>query len=218
MKLKSRNFIIEILIILFVVGVLIGNTIVNRTFQIPGTQWNITTAFPLFAGIMIVSDILVEVLGKKNFIRVIFYGFGANLIMALIYTIVCLVPTTDDFTRNAYNLVIGQTLLVFIASLTAYLVSSFANAGIMWLMKAKDGDKKFKLRAWLSTVTGQIVDNGIFFILGLGVLLGLPFIVVLTLFITNTVFEVVLETACLPLTHALVKRIKSLPVEIGYYD
>jgi len=208
--MKRKN-VIDLLTILFVVGIIIGNTIVNRTFQIGNTGWFITSAFVFFAGIMVISDILVEVLGKKEFTRILFYGFGTNLIVAIVYTLVTHLPTNDVFTADAYNLVLGQSLPIVIMSLIAYLASNYSNAAVMWAMKAKHGQKHFKLRAWLSTLVGQLVDNGLFFILGLGVIVGVPMQIVLTVFVTNCIFEVLEETLLLPFTHKLVKVIESLP-------
>jgi len=209
-KMKKQNAI-ELMTILFIVGIIIGNTIVNRTFQIGNTGWFITSAFVFFAGIMVISDILVELVGKKQFTRIVLYGFGTNLLVAVVYTIVTHLPTNDAFTTDAYNLVLGQSLPIVIMSLVAFVASNFANAGVMWAMKARHGQKHFKLRAWLSTLAGQFVDNSIFFILGLGVVVGIPMHIVLTVFVTNCIFEIAEESLLLPVTHKLVKVIQRLP-------
>lgn len=209
---KSKRSIIELLTIVFVVSIIIANTIVGKTWKpFPGINFEVTAAFLFFIFPMIVGDILAEVLPKRDFNKVILYGFGANLLMAIVYTLVTIIPNPDSFVMDAYNLVLGQSLLVFIASMTGYLLGSYTNALIFWALKAKHGENNFKLRAWVSTILGQIVDNFFFGIIALYFAFKMPFEVVLIIFISETVLEIIIETLFLPITHALVKRYRKLP-------
>lgn len=208
---KSKKIFIEVLTILFVSSILISNTIVGKTWKpIPVLDFEITAAFLFFVFPMIIGDILAEILPRKEVKKVIFYGFLMNCVMALVYTFTAKIPNSDSEIMNAYNLVLGQSFIVFFASMSGYLLGSMTNALVMWALQSRHGENKFKFRAWVSTVIGQTTDNILFLSIALGIGFGMPFKNILIIFLSETILEIIIETLCLPFTHKLVEKYKKL--------
>lgn len=209
--MKTKQGIYEIITALFVAMVLIMNTVASRVWKLPG-DYVVSSAIIMAIFSMVVGDILAEVYTKKQVKKVILLGFIANFIMSSYYTIVNglpIVPGTETMV-NAFQITLGTTFRIFFASLSGYLVSQFANAGVMFFMKerAKNG-KGYHIRAFISTVIGQVLDNGLFlFIAFLGIL---PIEVILGMLLLQTTFEIIVETFMLPISGFIAKKIKELP-------
>ena len=77
------------------------------------------------------------------------------------------------------NFVFGIAPSIAVASLTAFLVGSFLNAYVMSKMKLRDGDKRFSLRAVVSTLVGESADSLIFFPIAFLGLIPIPNLLIL---------------------------------------
>lgn len=204
--MKKEN-LYAILVAVFTASILIGNTVVNKFFHVFG-DFYLTPAVFLFPIPMIIGDIVSESYSKKHLRNMIFIGFAMNLFMSMMYLITIKIPT-DGFTDEAYQYVLGSSFRILVASLSGYLVSGFTNASIMWFMKSRSKNGKgFSIRAFVSTLFGQAVDNFTFgFIAFLGIL-PLSTIALMTAF--EVVVEILIETILLPFTHMLQKKVKML--------
>jgi hypothetical protein len=57
----------------------------------------------------------------------------------------------------------GMALIVCCASMLSFVLGSMANAWVMHRMHQIDGERRFSLRAIVSTIAGESVDSLIFF-------------------------------------------------------
>lgn len=180
---------------------------------------------------MLISDLLAEVYGwKKSFII-----SSVSYTVALFFVLVLwgttglpgLVFGQDGFPVEAYNTIFGQQWSILIGSALAYYAGIFFNAFVMGKMQEKvrkeDNDTKLKFfaRCILSTVIGQLIDNGLFFLIAympnaidpVGTGWGTAEIVwsyIWQQILAAWVIEVGIETAIFPLTHFLVKKVEKL--------
>lgn len=162
-------------------------------------------------------------------------GFNGN-----VYDIFGIMDTAEDpfagiagFVKNdgfeaSYNTVFAGSYVIIIASAIAYYVGIFFNCFIMGKMQkkaeesGKDNSGKRFGRFLLSTVVGQTLDNGIFFLIPMIVILIAPalkqgalnpwswtYVGIQTA--AAFVIEIAYEAIFFPLTNFLTKRVKKLP-------
>lgn len=194
---------------------------------------------------MITSEIMSEVYGwKKGFvISSVAYtvcllftlildfttkiGFAGNVYA--LYDDPFLLYDIDAFTAS-YNTVFAGSYVIIIASAVAYYLGIFFNCYIMGKMQQKaiesgrdNAGKRFG-RFVLSTVVGQTLDNGVFFIIPMLVILIAPALqqgalapwdwtYVWQQVLAAFVIEIAYEIIFFPLTNFLTKKVEALPEE-----
>ena len=112
----------------------------------------------------ILGDIIIEFYGKKVAKSVIFSSLLLNILAALVFWAVCLLPpfTGTEEMQNSITNVLGFAPRIIIGSLTAYLFSQFSNNFIFEKIKKKTGSKLFLVRALGSSVVAHFLDSLVF--------------------------------------------------------
>lgn len=180
---------------------------------------------------MLIGDLLCECYGwKKSFIiSSVSYTVALFFVLVLWGTTAMpgLVFGQEGFPVDAYNTIFGQQWSILIGSALAYYAGIFFNAFVMGKMQQKavesgtDNNWKFFARCILSTVVGQLIDNGLFFLIAYmpnvidpeGTGWGTSTIVwnyIWQQILAAWVIEVGTEILVFPLTHLLVKKAQKL--------
>lgn len=163
---------------------------------------------------MLIMDILIECYGKKKGIKIPAFIF---LLQGLFFGLAALiVATRPDFLifrttatgADIFSTTFGDTFRVWGGSVLANYAGFLVNSLTMYAMKkrmpASNKWYGFAIRAILSSMLGQFVDNAIFMYVGLGmwdwVSIGL-----------RQLTEVGMEVIFLPITILLVNKINKLP-------
>ena len=137
----------------------------------------------------------------------IWVGFAMNFFVVLMGQIAVALPAASYWEgEEGFNFVFGLAPRIAVASFTAFLVGSFLNAYVMSKMKLRDGDKRFSLRAVLSTLVGESAGSLIFFPIAFAGIISLPNL--LTLIGVQIVLKTLYEIIALPVTVRVVKYIK----------
>ncbi len=167
----------------------------------------VTSAIVVFPLSYIVGDVLTEVYGYAVARRVIWAGFGANLVMVIAIYLGGLLPAAADWEhQDAYDTILGFTGRLLVASFIAYVIGSFTNAIILARLKVMTEGRMLWLRTISSTIGGQALDSFFFtFIAFLGVLSTGD---VWRIFFVEWFTKVVYETVATPLTYAVVTFLK----------
>ena len=117
----------------------------------------------------IFGDILTEVYGYGRDRRVIWAGFGALAFASVMSVVVLsLKPAADPFnTEYQKHLegVFGNTPRIMMASMLAFWSGSFANSYVLAKMKIWTGGKWLWTRTIGSTLVGELVDSGLFYVI-----------------------------------------------------
>jgi uncharacterized integral membrane protein (TIGR00697 family) len=172
-----------------------------------------TLLFPLS---YIFGDILTEVYGYKKSKQVIWLGFFSALMMALVLMLVGKLPSASDWNnQDAYNLILGSTPRIILASLVAYFCGEFINSFILAKMKILTKGKWLWTRTVGSTLVGEFIDSLIFVVIAFAGIL--PTSLLITLIISNYIFKTLIEILFTPLTYKIVKFLKSREGE-DFYD
>jgi len=170
----------------------------------------------LFPLVYIFGDILTEVYGYARARRVIWIGFGMNLLAVITFWIVGKLPAEATWGLQAsYDNILGIVWRISLASLVAYLVGEFSNSYILAKLKVKMQGKKLWLRAIGSTLVGQFLDTTIFLLIAFA---GVwPWELILSIWIANYIFKIVIEIVLLPVTYRVVKLLK-VKERVDVYD
>lgn len=172
-----------------------------------------TLLFPLS---YIFGDILTEVYGYKKAKNVIWLGFFMALLMSLVFIIVGKLPPAPDWNnQNAYEMILGLTPRIVLASLLAYLAGSFSNSFILAKMKIWTKGKMLWVRTISSTLVGEFLDSILFIIIAFWGIL--PNSLLVTLIISNYLFKTAVEIIFTPATYKIVRFLKKRENE-DYFD
>lgn len=227
------SLVFVIYCIVAVVSLLLSNIVVVKNFsffelKVRGYEISLTSSLIVFPIIYICSDIFSEVYGYHWSRITSWFSFIMNIFMVLIFEITIALPGSNETVSEAFKTVLGSSIGILAASLTAYMFGDLFNDVVFELMKKKDTRKtngSFIARSLVSSLCGEVVDTGIF----------LPVLFFITKQFGSTVTDfsqlvvIVLIQACMkvlmeivlsPLTIFLVhwtqryeKRLASLPAE-----
>jgi queuosine precursor transporter len=167
----------------------------------------------------IFGDILTEVYGYGRDRRVVWAGFGALVFSAFMaFVVVNLPPARNDF-MAAYQphleAVFGNTWRIVAGSMIAFACGSFANSFVLAKMKIATAGKYLWARVIGSTIVGQLVDTGVFFLIAF---YGIwPNEQLFAVIVTQYLFKTIWEAVMYPATAKVVAFLKRAEDE-DYYD
>ena len=213
----------DVFMAMFVVILVLSNIassakIVDLGFSIFGIHLAFDGGTLLFPLAYVLGDVMTEVYGFKAFRRVIFTGFAALALSALVFFILSVLPAEsyweDQYGSGisgtaAYNAILGGMSSggIVLASLAGYLAGSFSNSILMSRIKVLMKGRLLWFRAVVSSLVGELLDSFVFvFIACLAGVFGWELF--LTLALTNYILKCLIEALVLPLTYTLVRQLK----------
>jgi len=188
----------------FVVALVVSNIIAVKLSEVGGRVFDAgNVLFPLA---YVLGDVLTEVYGFRSARRVILLGFGCNLLAVGAIQIALRLPAADFWAENeaAYDLVLGTTWRIFVASLCAYLLGELTNAYVLSRMKVATRGRWLWSRTITSSLVGQGLDSAVFVTIAFA---GSGADLVDTI-VTTWLIKVAWEAAATPLTYALANGLK----------
>ena len=195
----------DLLASIFIVVLLISNLVGQKIcafgpFRVSGAQL-------LFPITYIFGDVFTEVYGYGGSRRVIWIGFVASGLMALMGLVTVLLPPAPEWhNQQAFATVFSIVPRMVIASLVAYWCGEFANSFTLAKMKIFTKGRYLWTRTIGSTVVGQGVDTIVLMIIAFGGTSSAMLIV--RLILSAYVFKVVYEALATPLTYWIVGFLK----------
>lgn len=195
----------DLLASIFIVVLLISNLVGQKIcafgpFRVSGAQL-------LFPITYIFGDVFTEVYGYGASRRVIWIGFFASGLMAVMGVITVALPPAPEWpNQQAFATVFDFVPRLVIASLLAYWCGEFANSFTLAKMKIFTGGRYLWTRTVGSTVVGQAVDTVVLMIVAFGGRQNAGLIV--RLIFSAYLFKVVYEVLATPLTYWIVGFLK----------
>jgi queuosine precursor transporter len=163
------------------------------------------------------GDILTEVYGYARDRRVVWSGFAALLFAAVMATVIVHLPPAD-FWRDrqpAVEAIFGNTPRIITASIIAFWCGSFVNSYVLARMKILTSGRWLWTRTIGSTMCGELVDSGLFYVIAFaGIWSGRQ---LLTVTVTQYVLKSGWEVLMTPATYKIVGFLKRIENE-DYYD
>jgi uncharacterized integral membrane protein (TIGR00697 family) len=169
-----------------------------------------TLVFPLS---YVFGDILTEVYGFRASRKVIWTGFGALALTALVFFILSVLPGEAVWEASvgdaAYRAVLGgvSSGAIMLASLSGYLSGEFSNALVLSRMKVATEGRLLWARTIGSTLVGELLDSLVFVFVA--TLAGVfPRELFAALVCTNYLLKCLIEFLMTPLTYLAVFKLK----------
>lgn len=204
--MRKISVLQTVLTVLFVTSLLVSNIITARQIDLFGLA--LTGGIIVFPITYILSDVFSEVYGYKWSRFSCYLGFWMSLLTSTIFLLVINSPYPDYFTSaEAYQIVLGNTPRILVASLLALLVGDFINDRVFRKMKEKhrNDHKGFGLRAILSSACGQLGDSLVFY--PIAFLGTMPLLTIVQIALFEITIKIAYEILILPVTKVIVKKV-----------
>lgn len=168
--------------------------------------YNLTTGIIIYPLVYIADDCMTEVYGYTKARLVMWLTFFISFICVSILQITVLLPSPEWFDATYYNKVFDMTPRILLASMFGLIASSSLNSYVLSKMKVYFRGKFLKLRIWLSSLFGRIIDALIFFPLAY---FGIASVYeMFEMAIIPLVFALCFEAIILPLTTKIIQYVK----------
>ena len=173
-------------------------------------------------GVFLISNVIVEVWGEKESIKIVTFASIVTFIIMLIGRLIVFIPTLDSYSEqaDAFARIFSNGPRTIISSVIAFWCGNFINVHIIakWkahIAKGKDNKLLFFMRAAFSTLIGQLADNAIFSILAfapIGIsLYEMAWKDIYTAVLSGTVIELAVESCFVPfITIPLTRKIRAV--------
>ena len=195
----------------FCVCLVASNIFVPRLWRVGSLPLQLSGAVVIFPISYIINDCLTEVYGFRKARLVIWIGFILSAFIALAAQIVTMLPAPlyDESlpVADSFNRLFGLVPRTTFASLVAFICGSQINAWIMSKMKVAMDGRSFWSRAIVSSLGGEFADSVIFYPIAFAG--TLPFAGIVGIIFTQVFVKTLYEVIILPLTTALVKKLKA---------
>lgn len=190
---------------LFVTCLITANIIAVKLIDVFGLI--LPAAVIIFPISYIFGDVLTEVYGYAASRRVIWLGFLCNLFTVIAIWLGGLLPAASFWQgQSAYDMILGFTPRLLLASFLAYLVGEFANSLVLAKMKIATNGRWLWTRTIGSTIIGQGLDSLVFISIAFAGVIPLDGLA--NAIVTQWLFKVAYETLATPLTYAVVTWLK----------
>lgn len=201
--------------VLYCICLVVSNLFGTKLVQVG--SYSMTAGLIVFPISYIINDCVAEVWGFRKARLIIWVGFAMNFFVVLLGAIAVALPPAPYWVANDahFRFVFQLAPRIAAASLVAFVVGSFLNAFVMSKMKLHDREKRFSLRAILSTLAGEGADSLIFFPLAFGGLM--PVQDLLKMMLLQVTAKTLYEILALPITIQVVKHVKKIE-EYSAYD
>ena len=168
----------------------------------------------LFPFAYVLGDVLTEVYGFRTARRVIWTGFAALVLTAVVFFVLGALPPeafweAETGGQIAYNAILGGISYggIVLASLSAYLAGEFSNAAILSRLKVKMRGRLLWVRTIGSTLIGELLDTLIFVLIASAAgVFGWE--IFWSLVITNYILKCGIEALMTPFTYWVSRFLK----------
>ena len=198
------------LTILLVLSLVLANILVVKPIDLFGIPALANTcAVITFPVTYILSDVFSEVYGYKWSRKTATWAFLGTLFCSILFGLTIAMNGNSSWqNQEALVSILGNTPQIAFASVLAFWVGDFANDKVFKFLKAKNSSSKlFAVRAIGSSLLGKYVDGFVFTFIGLSFL---PLKTKLIMVATCPFVQICIETAVLPISAWLCKKIKKI--------
>jgi uncharacterized integral membrane protein (TIGR00697 family) len=202
------------IMVLFVAVLMISNIVATKIFKV--FVFNFSGGVILFPISYIFGDILTEVYGYARSRAVIWMGFFCSALLVGVVNLVGWLPPGQGWTfQKEYEIILGSTGRIVLASFIAYLAGEFVNSFLMARMKIMTRGRWLWMRTIGSTIVGEGIDTVLFVTIAFAGILPSPLL--FSVILSNYLFKCGFEVVVTPVTYQVVKYLKKKENE-DYYD
>jgi uncharacterized integral membrane protein (TIGR00697 family) len=187
--------------------------IVDLGFSVFGIDLAFDGGTILFPLSYVMGDILTEVYGFRVSRKIIWTGFAALALSALVFFLLRLLPAEaswEDYAGSAaYDAILGgmSTGGIVLASLAGFWVGEFSNSIVLSRMKVLMKGRLLWVRTISSTLVGEFLDSFIF-VLAASITGVFGRELFWSLIVTNCLLKCAVEVIFTPVTYLVVGALK----------
>jgi len=153
--------ILAVLATLFTTCLLVANIIAVKLISIGG--WVVPAGVIAYPLTFLFTDVISELYGRRIASKVVWVGFGANLLMVVLVFGGRLLPPAPFWEgQPAYESILGMVPRIVLASMVAYLISQHHDIFAFHFWRRKTKGRFLWLRNNASTMVSQGLDTGLF--------------------------------------------------------
>ena len=161
MNLKNKKDIVFLVLAgFFITNAIVAELIGGKLVQFFGlfTQ---SIGIILWPVIFILTDLINEYFGKDGVKKLTYITIGLIGFTFIILAIALNIDATtfSPVSNDSFRAVFGQSQLIIVGSIIAFLLSQLVDVYVFWLFKKVTGEKHIWLRATGSTMVSQLVDT-----------------------------------------------------------
>ena len=146
---------------LFVASLLLANILASKIIMVGGLV--LPAAIILYPLTFLFTDVVAEVEGRRSAGALVMTGFYLSLFMVLVILAGKILPPAEFWkNQEAYDLILGSTPRIVLASMVAYLVSQNHDIWAFHWWRKRTGGRHLWLRNNLSTIVSQMIDSTLF--------------------------------------------------------
>lgn len=156
---NKRQFFFIILTGFFVANAIVAEVIGGKLIQLG--PFVLSMGIVLWPVVFVSTDLINEFYGKTA-VRQLSYLTAVLISYAFVALLLSMQVPAVSFSpvsTEQYNAVFGQSMLIIVGSITAFLVSQIVDSGIFHAVKERTGSKLIWLRSTGSTVISQLIDT-----------------------------------------------------------
>lgn len=195
--MNDKTTLLTALVALYIAAELVSNATAGRLVQLGGLV--VPGAIFLYALTFTLRDAAHTLGGWQIAKALVWIGVGANALLALYGLLVVNLPAPSFFGAGPYNVVFGATVRVVLASLSAYVISTFLDALIFERLRRRS----LAARVLASNVVSTTLDTAVFVTLAFAGT-GAP---LLTLMVGQVALKLLISTLLIPLVYWVRARI-----------
>lgn len=168
MFLGIRKF--DLIVALYIFGVITAELMGAKTFPLVQTDWlhlNATVAVFMMPLLFTMTDIVVEVHGRKRARSMVFAGLTVVALLIVYAWIATSLPPSARYapTESAYDTVFKASIQIAVASIAAFAVAELLDVAIFSKLRAKMGKQGLWLRNNVSNFAAQLIDSTVFIVI-----------------------------------------------------
>ena len=157
----------DVVMALYVFGIMVAELMGSKTFPLTDFSWmhlNASVAIFVLPLLFTLTDVVVEVYGKKRAQSMVFSGLIAVALLIVFSFLATHLPPSHRFagTEAVYDKIFGATLQIAVASLIAFAASELLDVLVFNKLRERLGKQALWLRNNLSNFVSQLVDSTIF--------------------------------------------------------
>ena len=199
--------ILVVLATLFTTCLIVANIIAVKLISIGG--WVVPAGIIAYPLTFLLTDVIAELYGRKIASRVVWAGFGANILMVILIFGGRLLPPAEAIWEGqpAYESILGTVPRIVLASMIAYLISQHYDVFAFHFWRQKTKGRFLWLRNNASTMVSQALDTGLFITIAFWG--TVPTAVVTEMLLTQYVMKLIIAACDTPFCYLLVVLLKN---------
>lgn len=153
----------------FIASLLIADIVGIKLFRIP-LPFNVlgadaiehTCGMLTFPITFLLTDLVNEYFGPRAARRLTYMGLAAATFVFIVINIAQAMPYLDapfNVREDQFDAIFGSAKIMYVASLTAYLVGQLSDIAVFGFLKRLTGERYVWLRATGSTLISQFIDS-----------------------------------------------------------